>query len=208
MNHSCPQFLMIITRRREVLGEIHSLSKGKSKHPSSKSSCIALRSVSYPLTAHIRAGSAKSTAWSVSYFLRQAGEWGAACKGNTRITGWLGAVSWPMADGIGTTHCGSPGRPGASTKCAPLSTGTGTTQFEGSLVGLARAQDILCAISPHPKSGAGTNCSGTVAGRAQINVHPQPPTLSPSGGTIVRAQLRSRHSFVRPLSSVSLICSR
>ena len=77
-----------------------------------------------------------------------------------------------------------------------------------SLVGLARAQDILCAISPHPKSGAGTNCSGTVAGRAQINVHPQPPTLSPSGGTIVRAQLRSRHSFVRPLSSVSLICSR
>ena len=33
-------------------------------------------------------------------------------------------------------------------KMCALSTGTGTTQFEGSLVGLARAQDIPSALTP------------------------------------------------------------
>ena len=103
-----------------------------------------------------------------------------------------------MADGIGTTHCGSPGRPGASTKCAPLSTGTGTTQFEGSLVGLARAQDILCAISPHPKSGA----EQIVLAQLQAE-HKLMCTLSPQPSAPVAEQLfghscvRDTHSFDR-----------
>ena len=67
-----------------------------------------------------------------------------------------------------------------------------------SLVGLARAQDILCAISPHPKSGAGTNCSGTVAGRAQINVHPQPQPSAPATEQLFgHSCVRDTHSFDR-----------